>query len=527
LAATNWQLLVFLLLFIHVKLVIKLVALLWLFAWRRNGNLGFRIKNSRLPLFYPAMMLLAITNWLLQGLVFNGAYGILLLIGLGYWILCIAASHQLKLAVEVQDTNRIHRTLFLFFIINISISFFTYLTIVLETGAFNPYLYQGQYQKYFINTGDYIRGVSFDTSTTNSIICALGVLYFLQRQRFALCLLCMICLLLTGSNMVNILLTGVLAYIFVFASNRNQKTIVVTSLLLLLVFLLKVSPQNNRYLAESWQRVVDPEHPLPSLWILKKDTPLVLRSDSTLTGNQLRMKTARLYIDSVSLSLVKQEAVASSGITALPKEDIHSQPFQYRQRTNPLQQRLDSFVVTNKQQLLLADDTAYKIGTLPGKLIAWQQLITFYRKHPALLVTGTGMGNFSSRLAFKATGLGVAGSYPARWRYMHPYFLQHHLDLYLQYFARQDGKHSVLQSPHSVYGQLLGEYGLLGIIGFLWLYIGYFAKQYKNIRQCLPLLFLLSGILATDYWFEQLSVLVLFELLLYIGIKEQSTKLQV
>ena len=30
----------------------------------------------------------------------------------------------------------------------------------METGTLNPYTYQGDYQKYFINTGDYIKGIT-------------------------------------------------------------------------------------------------------------------------------------------------------------------------------------------------------------------------------------------------------------------------------------------------------------------------------------------------------------------------------
>eukprot|EP01039_Chlorochromonas_danica_P015397 gene15397-18091_t len=41
---------------------------------------------------------------------------------------------------------------------------------MIDAHAINPFRYQGQYQKYFLGTGDYIKGVTFDISTTNAVI---------------------------------------------------------------------------------------------------------------------------------------------------------------------------------------------------------------------------------------------------------------------------------------------------------------------------------------------------------------------
>jgi hypothetical protein len=74
-----------------------------------------------------------------------------------------------------------------------------------EIGFINPYRYQGLYQKYFIGTGDFIRGITFDTSTTNAVISAAGIFYGICRRRIALSLCCMVVLLMTGSNFTNLL----------------------------------------------------------------------------------------------------------------------------------------------------------------------------------------------------------------------------------------------------------------------------------------------------------------------------------
>src|SRR6202034_3401745 len=120
-----------------------------------------------------------------------------------------------------------------------------------ETRSFNPFEYQGEFQKYFISTGDYIKGVTFDTSTTNAVISTFGVFYFLSRKNIIFCLLCMLVLLLTGSNVTNILFCVALIYTFIFQSTRDQKSILVICGMMLVIFLAKISPENKNYLSDT------------------------------------------------------------------------------------------------------------------------------------------------------------------------------------------------------------------------------------------------------------------------------------
>ncbi|MGH2564862.1 MAG: hypothetical protein ACRDE5_10125, partial [Ginsengibacter sp.] len=170
----DWKLLIFLLLFLNVKLVVKLAAILFIYILQFNFKFGFRLRHSRLPLFYPILIIIAVINWLVYA-GFTSNYNIVFCTGIGFWILSILAIHQVKLSVGKNDTATIHQTILAFFIINACVSLATYFFIVYKTGAVNPYLYQGEYQKYFISTGDYIKGISFDTSTTNAVLNAFGV----------------------------------------------------------------------------------------------------------------------------------------------------------------------------------------------------------------------------------------------------------------------------------------------------------------------------------------------------------------
>jgi len=130
------------------------------------------------------------------------------------------------------------------------------------------------------------------------------------------------------------------------------------------------------------------------------------------------------------------------------------------------------------------------------------------------------MGNFSSKLAFKATGLEFAGGFPEKYIYIGKDFLINHLDVYLNFFSKRRELHSLTNNPFSVYDQMIAEYGLIGLTVFVIFYLGFFTRQYKKLTYGLPVLLLMLAAFSIDYWFEQLSVLVFFELLLLLNIKE-------
>jgi hypothetical protein len=152
----DWKLLLFLLLFLNVKLAVKIPAIAIIYLLQFDFNFGFKLKNSRLPLFYLAMIAIPVIDLFFYKGYSVQNYLIAFSIGIGFWLLCILAIHQVKLSVEKNDTEIIHRTLLLFFAINAIASFLNYAYIVFETGAINPYSFQGEHQKYFISTGDFI-----------------------------------------------------------------------------------------------------------------------------------------------------------------------------------------------------------------------------------------------------------------------------------------------------------------------------------------------------------------------------------
>ena len=404
---------------------------------------------------------------------------------------------------------------------------------------------KGHYQKYFIGTGDYIKGITFDTSTANAVLNAFGVIYFLTKKNVTMLFICMIVMLFTGSNFTNIVLLICFALLFILRSSRDQKSLIAACTMFLVVFMVKISPQNYMYVHEGFKntfhlKFLQAAQPPAG----KPDLPLTLMPDKWLTADEIKQKIAQRHIDSVyvvmhppkpatfgtSRIMVNVKAsipkkpltILEGGRIILPQPNINTKPYQHITDTNTYQKQLLAFVDTHKGSLPLSAKISHE-SFLPGKAVSGMQTISFLGHHPSKILTGDGIGNFSSKLAFKVSGLGFAGGYPQKLVYLNPDFLSNHLDVFLNYFSKKTDYHSLTNNPDSAYDQLLAEYGLLGLIAFLVWYLGYFLRHYKILTYGLPILLIMMAMLFIEYWFEQLSVLVFFELLLLLNIKENQS----
>ncbi|MDB5250969.1 MAG: hypothetical protein JWP27_138 [Flaviaesturariibacter sp.] len=505
-------LLVFLVLLLNVKLVVKAVAI--------GGAMLFGIRSSAMQplseerglLFYPIVICIGLLDALLYGTIYKAHYGLALLFGSGIWMACFLASGQVRRFVSRIDKMMIVRTIAVFFILNAIVSFTQLGLIMWETGALNPYRYQGNFQKYFVNTGDYIKGISFDTSTTNAAINALGVLFFLQKRSWLLLTTCLLTLVLTGSNLVNILLLANLVLLFIFRSGRDLKSVLTLCFLPFVFFWARVSPQNSDYVGKLSASLFKGPKQERARTDTAASKPVLAPSEE-----EMRMAFARQYLDSVGRKIIDTRSIASEEKPVLPTDNIHTPPFQHRDDTNAVRRMWFHYVAETGIRV----DSIQASSTVPGKVQAMQQTISFLSTHPAKAATGAGPGNFSSKLAFKTAALGIGGSYPETYRWIDPSFSSNHLALYLAYFTKQERLHSVANTPNSVYDQLAAEYGLAGVFAFAFLYIGFFLRSWRKLTYGLPMLLLLCGLFATDYWFEQISVVVLCELFLFLNLNDK------
>jgi hypothetical protein len=69
----------------------------------------------------------------------------------------------------------------------------------------------------------------------------------------------------------------------------------------------------------------------------------------------------------------------------------------------------------------------------------------------------------------------------------------------------------------------LAEYGLAGLLSFFLFYVAFFGGQLKKQAYAIPLFLFLLGVLSIEYWFENLSIVIFFELLVLLNIKELNT----
>ncbi|MBN8850498.1 MAG: hypothetical protein BGO55_31695 [Sphingobacteriales bacterium 50-39] len=464
----DWPLLLFLIFFLNVKLYVKALAVIVAvcFSWKRRGAL--RSWRGMWWRFYPVMILLALIN---AGLSIRSmslpawmAFGL----GCVYWGLAMLAAWQLFLFVEGASKERLHKTVSFLFLLNAGIMLASFILVCIRAGVLNPYNYEGEHRRFFISTGDMITGIGLDSSVTAALISAFGLLYFLYRCKWGLALLCYVTILLATSNTTNYLLGFVLVIAFLFYSDRLQKSMILIFFGLMAVFAAKVAPSNQEYA-------------------------------HTLLG---RLGGKNEYVEPVPIPNAKWTEFVESNQMTQKEDKLHS--------------FMSELYLPGQADSIKRQYTAWRMS---GRVIAWQELGRFFREHPGRLLLGTGMGNFSSRLAFRTTGLGIEGSYPARYAYIHPFFRQNYLFLYLYYHTRDEGQHSVINKPDSVYGQLLSEYGLIGVGCFVILYLAAFGRGLwkRPVRSYgAPLLLLMAGAFFTEYWFEQLSVVVLFELLMLL-----------
>ncbi|MGC4059027.1 MAG: hypothetical protein QM743_13065 [Chitinophagaceae bacterium] len=155
----------------------------------------------------------------------------------------------------------------------------------------------------------------------------------------------------------------------------------------------------------------------------------------------------------------------------------------------------------------------------PGKWIAFDQTARYWTQNLSHFLIGAGPGNFSSKVAFKASGFGIFGNYPSRYQRITPTFKDNHLKVLTYFFIQPPDKHSVMKLTHLGIGKYR-EYGLAVAAVSFPVYAAIFCVAIPRLSYGKLLIPVVLLMLATDYWFEQLSVVVLFELLLFIDIKK-------
>lgn len=149
----------------------------------------------------------------------------------------------------------------------------------------------------------------------------------------------------------------------------------------------------------------------------------------------------------------------------------------------------------------------------PRKVVSFLQTFEFLTSSAMHFFLGAAPGHFSSRVAFMAGGEFVDW-FPSALSYKSIFFNKYHFQLWNYDVLSIPFNDGTANQPFSVYNQILGEYGILGLISFFILYL---KGLYKKIAQ-LPYSSLLMTstllYLFLDYWFEYFSCMIILEILI-------------
>jgi hypothetical protein len=520
--STDVLLLVFLLLFMNIKVPVKLAALVMIYIARFNFDFGISLKRTgegRLPLFYLFIVVFSFIQ-LIFIREFNPNYLILFSVTVSIWLACFLALHQVKLAIERNGTAKVENAVTAFLVINIAFSFYNLLGLIIETKSTNPYTFEGLSYKYFTSTGDYIRGVTADVCTTNMIISAFGLFYFLYKGRHILSALCFVVVLLTTSNLGNMILLVFFIYAFLIRRNTLQKSILMVYISAFVIFMVKVSPANLHYFTGSVKKISQ-KGKSPTGVVARKAGP---DRDSLLRA-YIEMNLKRSSIDSGTKTTVEhatfEEVRRKINVVETP---VYEDDTAFAKTSIFTQERMHEFSFRVYGDTLKSSDVPVikHYRKYPGKLLSVIETGQFLGSSAKNLIIGAGPGRFSSKMAFRALGLNTNGAWLPGREYAAEEFKENHMKLWLYYQIQPPAEHSVINFPNSVLNQLGGEYGMIGILIFLAFYLWFFARYYPLLTYGKILLPMLVAFLCTDYWFENLSIVVLFELLMYLDMGRSS-----
>src|SRR6188768_463329 len=161
----NVPLLLFLIFFLNVKFVVKIIAIVILTLYYMNFKFGLSWKKTRLPLFYFLIILIEIIKFIFITRNYSINYMLVFSFVILQWVISLLAIHYLKFFVEQDTAIRLHNTIRSFFLINFSISLFFLALLIFSPSSLGFWGHGADISFNHPSAGDTILGVTFDTST--------------------------------------------------------------------------------------------------------------------------------------------------------------------------------------------------------------------------------------------------------------------------------------------------------------------------------------------------------------------------
>lgn len=539
----DWPFLLFILGVTYVKFSVKVAAVILYAGYVLYKRYPLK-KPASLQWFYLVILSVGCISSYINHAFYDDRYQFGFALGVLYWCVCFLASYLTYVTVSASTKERMMQLLKTFFAINAIVSLLTLVVLFVQAGFHVPYWYNDG-GRFGVSTGDYINGVFSDNSVTNAAINAMGALFFLYRKQFKWAALCGFVMLLCTSNVTVIFLALILVVILLTKKDLAIKRNAFLLLVMMLVSYPILSPQNLKYIEVVYEREKKDDYNIGLDVLAKRDisiTPEVRQTDffkkninsafkvddysgvihsykyypykKDITKPVFFKKEFYANIDKYKMGL-KQEALINIGgeLAELRKESTKEQKDEVDEvqhtALNPfsVQKAIGNWYKTP------ADNSELVGYDMPGKIYTNLQTLYFLWSSPSHMSLGAGIGNFSSKLAIKMTGLGLQGSYPEDKAYVSIDFLQYHFYSLMYFLSRHAAEHSVMNLPNSTYNQLAGEYGVVGLLAFIILYVAFIIKKGSKTKLALYTAVLLFMFLGMEYWFELISLTVIFELI--------------
>lgn len=426
---------------------------------------------KKIPSFYLLLPALELIKFFLLDADYSTGHIAQFIVGQTYWLSSLFLCVLIYIQVRTKDILSIIRSIKFFTVLNFSVSIFQFLKICYIEGVANPFN-TGHQHPYGVSSGDMISGLLGGVHLTNVFVSLILILFYVHKKSTLFVIFSLIPFLLCGSNFGSMLLLLCLGIYFLVSKERVYAFKASVSIFLVLIaFYLVITPYNAHH--------------------------TIAKIKSIVTQKPIVDEEYQQEVDSTTLLSFKNGTKTKAQLSRSQQETV---------------ERLEK-----RRGLIL-----YDFYTVAGKKTSYQQTISFLKSNPKYLLFGSGLGRFSSNIAFNFSGI-VDNSAMNRLfpTYQSPLFEKNHKSIYAYLKTTHVIFHSESNKPFSSYNQLFGEYGLVGFFLFLVGYIWYFVKRANKKTYSIPILVALLFTLNLNYFFEALNLFLFFEVLMYLDIKEK------
>lgn len=497
---TDWTYLVFLFLITNQAILsLKILGIIFIFILRPNFKFG--IAEGRIPKFYLYIIGLSIFSILFHVRDFSYNYIAAFFVGNLFWLLGFLTFHQTRISLDKYGPEGMSRLLKAFSLINLGLSLYQLVKIMLITGQLNPYTNLDF--PYGMSTGDNVYGFFMENSYYNMMVSAILAVYFTYKRNFIYSLVSITTLILVFGNFGTLMFVGVLAAMFMagiltiltkakpgsilhnISPLGNYGLYIPFFAAYICLFFVLLSPENMEYVSKKIQSKVFSADGSPNNY---KNIISSNKKPKPEPFDRYTMQEDIIVSDDLSYSLSSQSSVLGT-------------------QSSPIDARIK-----------MSNDYIYK---LQGKALSLKETSQYLKSSVGNLLFGAGTARFSSLTAQKMGGFDSSRIFmKVLPRFTAPDYAQNHKLLVQARYDAANEFRSNANWPDSVYNQILGEYGLIGAFLFIVYYLWYFAKRMKYYTYTFWIFAMMIPFASLSYMFEALSIVIIFELLAITNIEE-------